>query len=103
MMKFAAMGAGGGRWFESSLPDQIARGYGLCRNPFSFDLPSVAAKPGLLKEAGVTPTRGKTNRIARAYPATVGLKEAMDQTVFFTGPKLLDSLLNHTERLNVET
>jgi len=31
-----------------------------------FGLPSVAGEPGLLKEAGVTPTGGKTIRIAVA-------------------------------------
>ncbi len=33
-------------------------------------LPSVAGKPGLLEETGVTPTRGKTIRIARALLVT---------------------------------
>ena len=37
-----------------------------------FCLPSEAGKPGLLKEAGITPTRGKIIRIARASLATVG-------------------------------
>jgi hypothetical protein len=37
-----------------------------------FCLPSGAGKPGLLKEAGVTPIRGKTIRIARALLVTVG-------------------------------
>jgi len=40
-------------------------------------LPSVAGKPGLPKEAGVTPTRGKTIRIARALQQCQGLKEAI--------------------------
>jgi len=34
-------------------------------------LPSVAGKPGLLKETGVAPTKGKTIRIARALLVTV--------------------------------
>ena len=43
-----------------------------------FGLPSVAGVPGLLKEAGVTPTRGKTIRIARALVRNCqGLKEAI--------------------------
>jgi len=37
-----------------------------------FGLPSEAGKPGLLKEAGVAPIRGKTIRIARALLVTVG-------------------------------
>jgi len=41
-------------------------------------LPSVAGKPGLLKETGVAPTRGKTIRIARALVSKCqGLKEAI--------------------------
>jgi hypothetical protein len=37
-----------------------------------FGLPSVAGKPGLLKETGVAPTRGKSIRIARALLVTAG-------------------------------
>ena len=35
-------------------------------------LPSEAGKPGVLKEARVTPVKGKTIRIARALPGTAG-------------------------------
>ncbi|MCK4488055.1 MAG: hypothetical protein KAU38_15020 [Desulfobacterales bacterium] len=35
-----------------------------------FCLPGMAGKPGLLKETGVAPTKGKTIRIARALLAT---------------------------------
>jgi len=35
-------------------------------SPHPTRLPSEAGKPGLLKEADVAPTRGKTIRIARA-------------------------------------
>jgi hypothetical protein len=35
-------------------------------------LPSVAGNPGLLKETGVAPTKGKTIRFARALLATAG-------------------------------
>ncbi len=38
----------------------------------AFCLPSVAGKPGLLQETGVTPTGGKTIRIASALLATAG-------------------------------
>jgi hypothetical protein len=37
-----------------------------------YCLPSEAGKSGLLKEASVAPTKGKTIRIARASLATVG-------------------------------
>jgi hypothetical protein len=37
-----------------------------------FGLPSVAGNPGLLRETGVTPIRGKTIRIARALLVTAG-------------------------------
>ena len=37
-----------------------------------YGLPSMTSKSGLLKEVGVTPTRGKTIRIARALLATAG-------------------------------
>ena len=37
-----------------------------------FGMPSVAGKPGLLKETDVTPIRGKTLRIARALLVTAG-------------------------------
>jgi len=43
-----------------------AYGWGL------FYLPSVAGKPGLMKEAGIAPTRGKTIRFARALLVTAG-------------------------------
>ncbi len=38
----------------------------------AFCLPSVTGTPGLLKEADVALTRGKTIRIARALLVTVG-------------------------------
>lgn len=37
-----------------------------------FCLPSKAGKPGLLKEADVAPTKGKTIRMARALLVTAG-------------------------------
>jgi hypothetical protein len=37
-----------------------------------FSLPSVAGKPGPLKDTGVTPIRGKTIQIARALLVTAG-------------------------------
>ncbi|MCP4311759.1 MAG: hypothetical protein GY790_10885 [Bacteroidetes bacterium] len=39
---------------------------------FLFCLPSVTGTPGLLKEADVALTRGKTIRIARALLVTAG-------------------------------
>ena len=37
-----------------------------------FCLPSEAGKPSLLKEAGLTPAKGKRIRLARASPETAG-------------------------------
>jgi hypothetical protein len=39
---------------------------------FFLGLPSVAGKPGPLKDTGVTPIRGKTIQIARALLVTAG-------------------------------
>jgi hypothetical protein len=38
-----------------------------------FCLPGEAGKPGHLKEGGVTPTEGKTTRMARASLANGGV------------------------------
>ncbi|WP_420194752.1 hypothetical protein [Marinobacter sp. GH_1] len=40
---------------------------------FHFRLPGEAGKPGHLKEDGVTPTEGKTIRLARAPLANGGV------------------------------
>jgi hypothetical protein len=37
-----------------------------------FCSPGMAGKPGLLKDTGVAPTKGKTIQIARASSVTVG-------------------------------
>ena len=60
-------------------------------------LPSVAGKPGPLKETGVAPIRGKAIRLARALLATAG-SEGSDRKAAAHNASELDTALRVGKR-----